>query len=198
MITFNISTSKGFFNIACDDNAANHIGSILDSSPKVRAFNRSDNKSHEAWFKYSKALSKETYDAMTDNEVSASIIDAIVRINDRREKEYGGCHYESFVGGPGDYSPPDCNCERCIAAGRAFRFNSRLESVDSSSFHKLYEILKPLSKLRKWGLEYDQPSKCRITMQDHSQDIYIRTNKEDIKIGPYAFSHKTKKFKLIN
>jgi len=197
MITFNISTSKGFFNIACDDNAANHIGSILDSSPKVRAFNRSDNKSHEAWFKYSKALSKETYDAMTDNEVSASIIEAIFKANDRCEKEYG-CRYESFVGGPGDHSPPDCNCERCIAAGRAFKFNSRLESVDSKVYNKLYKILLPISRLRKWGIEHSQPTNCIIKMLNHSQDIWIRSNYSILSIGLYQFNHNTKQFKLIS
>lgn len=198
MILFNISTDKGFYNISCDDNAAQYIGSILESSSKVRAFNRSDNRSHTTWSKYSKALSKESHDAMTDTEIHQSIINAIVRVNDRREKEFGGCHYESFVGGPGDYSPPDCNCDRCIAAGRAFRFNSRRESLETGLYSTIYNLLAPQSKIRKWGLEYSELANCRITLHDNSQDIWIHTNKEDIRIGPYAFSHKTKKFQRIS
>lgn len=197
MITFNISTNKCLVNIACDDSSVKVIGDMLEKSSDVRAFN-TNGKQYPNWSKYSKSLSQENQDAMTDDEVNISILNAIFRIDERREKEFGGCHYESFIGGPGDFSPPNCDCERCIAAGRAYRFNTRLESIDSKSYHELYKILQPMAKKMRWGIEYTELAKCRITLYDTTQDVWIRTNKEDIRIGPYAFSHKTKKFKHVN
>lgn len=103
-------------------------------------------------------------------------------------ESFNGCSYESFVGGPGDYSPPDCKCDKCIAAGRSFKYTSGTYKIDASMFEYLWNLLLPLgdTKHRKFGLEYHEHAKCRIMLQPRLNILCVEANKSEIKIGDYT------------
>lgn len=106
------------------------------------------------------------------------------------------CAYESFVGSPGDFSPPRCTCDKCIAAGRSFRYMTGTYVIDSIIFEYLWNLLLPLgdTKLRRFGLEYHEHAKCRITLQPARYVLCVEANKAEIKIGNYLYNLETKTF----
>lgn len=184
MKTFTISLkSMLLVQIACDDSQAAIVAEILESADIVRAFNGVVTGS-----KYSKALSVHQPDAETDAQIEQKIVETI-RIDNERVTKFAGCHYESFVGGPGEYSPPDCFCEKCIAAGRAYRYNSFEVPVSGDMFKYFMHYLacQPGTKIYKWGLAYRPEG---IDLSVHNQGcLTIRSNTPRISLGKYVFCH---------
>lgn len=106
------------------------------------------------------------------------------------------CAYESFVGSPGDFSPPRCTCDKCIAAGRSFRYMTGTYRIDSVTFEYLWNLLLPLenTRQRRFGLEYHEHTRCRITLQPRMNVLCVEANKVEIKIGSYRYNLETKTF----
>jgi hypothetical protein len=196
MKTISIRTrEQKFLQIACDTRDMAEIGFILNSSKEVEAFNILDEPNGPAeWAKYSGSLSSAAKDAMTNMGVHNSIVDAIVRINEERETKYAGCYVDSWVGSPGDYSPPDdCVCNKCITNGRNYRYSSYDVSVSREMFQYFEKLLlKQGAKSYKWGTSYTEHAKCEISLHNYDLHMTIRSNKTDIKIGPYIFHHESK------
>lgn len=177
--------------ITCDDRAAWRVAMILQHSDPVIAFNDGTDKPA-----VNPALTKFKVNLFED-EVHMSIIEAIERINTERIEKHGGCYHESFVGGPGEYSPPDCSCERCISAGRSYRYQSFEIPISREMFQYFQTIFcspsaRENNKRRKWGMEHLVPGKALICLYDHQGNMSIRSNKPEIRIGVYVFNHKEK------
>ena len=107
-----------------------------------------------------------------------------------------GCMQESFVGSPGDFSAPRCTCDKCISAGRSFRYTTGTYKIDSVTFEYLWSLLLPLgnTKHRRFGLEYHEHAKCRILLQPRLNMLCVEANKAEIKIGDYLYNLETKTF----
>lgn len=184
--------------IAVDSSMISVMGNILEESPLVEAF-CAPHVEFPGSRKFAKGL-LEDHTAMTDHACKQSIMDAIMRINEERETKYDGCYVESFVGGPGDYSPPDCNCERCIASGRSFRHQSFEIAISREMFQYFKTIFcsateREHTKMRKWGLEYTQPGKALICLYDAQKNMSIRSNKQEIRLGVYIWNHEDKSWR---
>lgn len=184
--------------IAVDSSMISVMGNILEESPLVEAF-CAPNVEFPGSKKFAKGLIEDPA-AMTDFGVHKSILDAVMRINEERELKHGGCYHESFVGGPGDYSPPDCNCERCIKAGRSYRYQSFEISITKEMFQYFRSIFcspkeRTNTKTRKWGIEYTQPGKALICLYDAQGNMSIRSNKPEIRLGVYIFCHEDKSWR---
>lgn len=104
-----------------------------------------------------------------------------------------GCKQEGWTGSPGDFSPPDCNCEKCIAEGKAYRYNTYELQLPPYLHKHFQDILRPLqgTKSYRWGIEHVVPGKARIAVHDRGI-ISIHSNKETIRIGCYVFNHTNK------
>lgn len=184
MIVFTVRDTKCVvFQTVCDDDRARQFGAVLNASTTVQAFNAANLNSSE-YSKFSSSLSMDCQDADTDLDTESSILAAIKRIDDRRINKYAGCYVESFVGGPGEYSPPECFCEKCIAAGRSYRYNSYGIASPADC------IMPAGAKPYRWGSEFIEPGK-RIT-KDNLGNLNIYSNEEMVKVGNYTFNHTTK------
>jgi hypothetical protein len=196
MQLINVREMDSIIQIACEDSAIQRVIHILETSADVKAFHVVGNSSALSYPKYSQSPECE----QTNQEVHQSIIDAIDRIS----KEHADCYVESFVGGPGDYSPPnDCNCEKCISAGRSYRYQSFEISVSKEMFHYFRSIFcgsheeRQKTKTRKWGTEYTVPGKALICLYDRQGNMSIRSNKPEIRLGVYIFSHEDKSWRAV-
>jgi hypothetical protein len=199
MKVFNIKVKgrnkDSIFQIAAENAHIDTIAYILDESSSVDMWALDGEKEKVIGFeKYSSGLAMHHKEAQTDKTIAESIVDAIKRVNNERIKKYDGCYVESFVGGPGDYSPPDCNCERCIAAGRSYRYQSFNIPVSKEMFLYFKTILNRSegTKLRKWGIEHTVPGKALICLYDSQGNMSIRSNKNEIRLGVYVFNHTTR------
>lgn len=108
------------------------------------------------------------------------------------------CSIDSWVGSPGDFSPPTCNCEKCISLGRGWRFSS-FEIKPSPQMWKYFrDILSKESgfKEHKWGWEYTNPKKAVISLYKQGT-MSISSNKEDIRIGVYIWNHTEKAWRPV-
>lgn len=110
------------------------------------------------------------------------------------------CAVESFIGGPGDFSAPNCTCDKCIAAGRAFKFTTGTYRIDQFTFEYLWNLFIQLenTKQYKFGIEYYEPKKCRITLQPSRCIICVEANKPEIRIGKYIYSLEAKTFRGLD
>lgn len=139
-------------------------------------------------------LASDWYVKYKDNKSTAQleVEAAIAKLAD----SYTECYYASFVGGPGDFSPPRCSCDSCIVAGRSFKYMTGTYKIDPATFEYLWNLLLPLSNTRliRAGLEYHEHAKCRILLQPTMQVLCVEANKPEIKIGKYVFNIETKTF----
>ena len=197
MQLINVRDEASIIQMACQDSDIQRVIRVLETSDAVEAFHIVGSTAKLSYAKHSSSFQCE----QTNQEVHQSILDAIERINDERETKYGGCYVESFVGGPGDYSPPDCNCERCIAAGRSYRYQSFNIPISREMFQYFRTIFcgtpeeRQKTKTRKWGIEYTQPGKALICLYDHQGNMSIRSNKPEIRLGVYIYNHKDKSWR---
>lgn len=174
--------------ISCDDRAAWRVAMILQNSEPVVAFNlEGDDGMHvnPHLTKFKKNL--------FERELHEQLVFTLVRMQERVDKEFGGCLFESFVGSPGDCSPPHCNCERCIAAGRAYRyesFNVAVTPIQHEYFKSLL-IREAGTKNYRWGLEFRMHLKCCISVYNQGT-MSVCSNKPQIRIGVYVYDHKEK------
>jgi hypothetical protein len=175
------------FQVVVEGDMISTMANILESSPLVTKFSTPD-----VQFPGSTKFAR-NIEAMTDHEVLKSITDAIDRINEDRIQNYGGCYVDSFVGSPGDYSPPDCNCEKCIASGRAYRHNSYSIVPSPQMLEYFYTLLVGMKETKRMrsGLEYILPTQCRIAVYNQG-NMTICSNKPEIRIGVYVWSHEDK------
>lgn len=200
MITFNISTHLGaFVTIAADSTDFDKVAAILDDSEQVAAFSVSHPiMSDYNYLKYSKGLSPECQNAETDKAVAKSIMDAIREIQNNTAYHYEEipCHVSGWVGSPGDYSPPECNCPRCVDDGRGYNFSAYQVSVSIEMFEYFEKLLlKSGGKRYRWGISYTEHAKCEISLHNHDKHLTIRSNKPEIRIGAYVFVHRDKSWK---
>jgi len=179
-------TKKAILQVAVEEESIKSMIDILDSSPAVAAYHLDTAVESE---KYAPGLAQDST-AQTAQSVHQSIIEAITRLNE----EYDYCNVASWVGSPGDYSPPnDCVCNKCITQGRNYRYTSYNVSVSREMFQYFEKLLlKQGAKRHKWGVSYIEHAKCEISLHDHDQHMTIKSNKPEIKIGPYVWCHKTK------
>ena len=173
--------------ITCDDRAAWRVAMILQHSDPVIAFNDGTDKPA-----VNPALTKFKVNLFED-EVHSSIMDVLIKMAERVEEEFGGCQYESFVGSPGDFSPPHCRCPRCIAAGRAFQYETADIKISKQMHQYFTAILRKEAGARdyRWGLEFKIQGKCRISIYNQG-NMAICSTKPEIRIGVYVFDHKEK------
>ena len=201
MITFNIRTHlDAFVTIAADSADFDKVAAILDDSDQVVAFNvTSPIASDYNDLKYSKGLSAQCQDADTDKAVAKSIMDAIREIQSNTAYHYPDevqCQVIGWVGSPGDYSPPECNCPRCVRDGRGYNYRSYGIGVTDVMYQYFYKLLiKNGGKEYQWGVSYTEHAKCEISLHDHDQHLTIYSNKPEIRIGAYVFVHKDKTWK---
>lgn len=111
----------------------------------------------------------------------------MLKIEEVFNKLANSCMYESFVVGPGDYSPPRCNCEKCITAGRSYTFTTGNIKLSEQLFKYFWSILikEQTTKTIRAGIEYTLPGKCRILLQVCDNSICVEANKDPIRIGSY-------------
>lgn len=178
--------------ISCDDRAAWRVAMILQNAEPVIAFNDGTDKPA-----VNPALSKFKVNLFED-EVHETILDALMRMAERVERDFGGCQFESFVGSPGDISPPHCRCPRCIAAGRAFQYETADIKISRQMQDYFMTILRKEAGARdyRWGLSFKIDGKCDVSIYNQG-NMSIRSAKPEIRIGVYVFNHEQRAWRAV-